>query len=74
MVEQLTSTLGSGNVFSFANVTSDCVMAIWGAPEPVTNSQFHACQAAMEFNQALEILNMGLPKSMPKVYRVKFSK
>lgn len=45
----------------------DCVMAIWGAPEPVTNSQFHACQAAMEFNQALEILNMGLPKSMPKV-------
>lgn len=42
-------------------------MAIWGAPDPVLNGQMKACQCAMEFAAALEILNMGLPKFMPRV-------
>lgn len=48
-------------------------MGIWGAPDPVEASQVCACKAAVEFKKALEILNMGMPKSMPRVVQVQLA-
>eukprot|EP01105_Mastigella_eilhardi_P000923 TRINITY_DN1114_c0_g1_i2.p1 TRINITY_DN1114_c0_g1~~TRINITY_DN1114_c0_g1_i2.p1 ORF type:complete len:802 (+),score=195.80 TRINITY_DN1114_c0_g1_i2:293-2407(+) len=45
----------------------DCIMAVWGAPEPVENTELRACGAALEFNRALETLNAGLPKGYPSI-------
>lgn len=42
-------------------------MAIWGAPEPLEDTQMLACKSAMEFTKALVHLNECLPKGMPKV-------
>lgn len=42
-------------------------MAMWGAPEPVEKSQLRACNSAMQFQQALTVLNAKSPPSVPQV-------
>ena len=42
-------------------------MAMWGAPEPVEKSQLRACNSAIQFQQALTVLNAKSPPSVPQV-------
>ncbi|KAH3745252.1 adenylate/guanylate cyclase with integral membrane sensor [Pelomyxa schiedti] len=45
----------------------DCIMAIWGAPEPLEMSEQAACLTAIEFNAALANLNASFPEKYPQL-------
>ncbi|KAH3756180.1 adenylate/guanilate cyclase [Pelomyxa schiedti] len=49
----------------------DCIMAIWGAPDPIADHPFCACSAVLGFRDAIESLNKSLPTGYPQLkYRV----
>ncbi|KAH3746032.1 adenylate/guanylate cyclase with integral membrane sensor [Pelomyxa schiedti] len=45
----------------------DCIMAIWGAPEPLETSEIEACMSAIEFGSALASLNASFPSKYPQL-------
>lgn len=42
-------------------------MAIWGAPEPIENTQIRACSSIIKFDQALHEMNRNLPSTQSTV-------